>query len=304
MKLTRASLFILRVITGCACLASATFVLAVCGANLGPSATPTSDFVIHSDGTATHKPTGLMWKTCAEGLSDSTCTTGVASRLTWSDALTSATVSTFAGYTDWRLPNKQELESLVDDTCINPAINDTVFPGSPLALMWSSSTQFASWQSALLVDFTNGQTAAVNKRDYLFGARLVRSGQSYDAEALIPPAGRITGSPADGYETSATFTFTSSDNQGTVRHLCSLDGAPISACTSPISYTGLLPGSHRFVLLSYDPVFNFDPNPPIVTWNVLPRPVPTLAPVLLALLSTLVALLAVSCRARFNAAKR
>jgi hypothetical protein len=301
VKLTIKS--ILRTLATCACLAHASVALAVCSANLGISATPTADFVNHGDGTVTHSPTGLMWKHCTEGLSGPTCSGGSALSLYWSPALSAATASTFAGYTDWRLPNKKELESLVDDTCANPAINEAVFPGTPLDSAWTSSTHEGYSTDGFAIWFANGASVALNKQNSQRVLRLVRNGQSFDAEAVVPPAARITSGPADGYETSASFTFTSSGNQGAVGYLCDLDRAGLRACTSPISYTGLLPGRHTFVLLAYDPVFNFDPNPPTFTWNVLPRPVPTVAPVLLALLSMLVALIAVSRRARLNAAK-
>jgi hypothetical protein len=56
-----------------------------------------------------------MWKQCAEGLSGATCQTGSAQTFTWANALAHAEASTFANYTDWRLPNVKELSSLVED---------------------------------------------------------------------------------------------------------------------------------------------------------------------------------------------
>ena len=44
-----------------------------------------------------------------------------------------------AGFSDWRLPSKIELESLVDDGIAAPHINQTSFPGTPLSNFWTSS---------------------------------------------------------------------------------------------------------------------------------------------------------------------
>jgi len=92
-------------------------------------ATPTSDFTDNGNGTVTHTKTGLMWKRCAEGQTwdGSTCT-GNGTGMNWSDALTTAEGATFAGHSDWRLPNVKELYSIVETCGGGPAINQTVFP--------------------------------------------------------------------------------------------------------------------------------------------------------------------------------
>ena len=98
-----------------------------------PAATPSSDFIVHNDGTVTHKKTNLMWKVCAEGQSwNAGSCTGTPSISTWDNALqnpqTLNVSGGYASYTDWRLPNRKELFSIVELKCYNPVINEEVFP--------------------------------------------------------------------------------------------------------------------------------------------------------------------------------
>jgi hypothetical protein len=89
------------------------------------------------------------------------------------------------GYNDWRLPNKNELESLVERRCHDPAINAAYFPnvfpdGSVfLQQFWSSSpyTGFPFDDHACTVDFGYGQVRAREKRFAAGAVRLVRAGQ-------------------------------------------------------------------------------------------------------------------------------
>lgn len=166
-------------------LTSAVHAANVCPPNRGPSATPTSDFVVHGNGTVTHAPTGLMWKQCNEGLSGAACNIGTATKPVWGAALTSAKNSTFAGYDDWRLPNKQELESLIDDTCYLSSINDTVFPGTVGTESWTSTTQYLGAAGAWTVNFQIGTNSGANKSDASYVAvRHVRGGQAFDGVRL------------------------------------------------------------------------------------------------------------------------
>ncbi len=107
--------------------------------------TPDSRFTVHGDGTVTDLRTGLMWKQCNEGLSGSNCS-GTSLKFTWQEALQKAETlnagAGFAGYTDWRLPNIKELDSIVELSCQSPSINETVFPNTPtdtVNYFWSSS---------------------------------------------------------------------------------------------------------------------------------------------------------------------
>lgn len=84
--------------------------------------------------------TGLYWKKCAEGLSGENCTEGTAQAMTIESALQLAKTTREATGQAWRLPNIKELRSLVEESCTNPAINETVFPNTPWSGYHLSST--------------------------------------------------------------------------------------------------------------------------------------------------------------------
>ena len=154
-----------------ALLASATTYAATCPGNVGVTPTPTSAFVVNANATVTHTTTGLTWKQCIEGMSGIGCATGTQTRGRWYAALTAAKNSTFAGFSDWRLPSNQELQTLIDDTCYSPAINDAVFPGTPNVPSWTNTTLAPLPSYAGHVDFTHGEIAnATLPADILFGA--------------------------------------------------------------------------------------------------------------------------------------
>lgn len=138
--------------------------------------TPTHLFTSHNDGTVTDSRTGLMWQQCSVGQSGAACS-GKAVTYTWQDALHYAqnlnANGGFAGYTDWRLPNIKELSSIVEDQCVDPAINATVFPNTPSRLFWSSSPVADVSYDAWYVIFLNGVTSNDDKDSGNY-VRLVR----------------------------------------------------------------------------------------------------------------------------------
>lgn len=112
-----------------------------CNANIVATA-PDSEFEVHGDGTATHTPTGLMWSVCLVGqthMFGGACD-GTPFEKTWEDAHFLASSETPGGYSDWRLPNVNELVSILELQCENPAMNTTVFPGvSDAFMLWTST---------------------------------------------------------------------------------------------------------------------------------------------------------------------
>ena len=184
--------------------------------------TPTSAFVNNNDGTLTHSLTGLMWKRCAQGLSGASCATGAATPMTWSAALAAAVADTTAGHSDWRLPNKKELESIVEFCGYSPAINQTLFPATPAWVFWSGSSYVPSPTSAWNVHFFYGFTFVYDKTYGLY-VRLVRGGQSFGSfDANHPLQSTLD---IDGNGTADALT----DGLLVIRYLFGLRGASLIA---------------------------------------------------------------------------
>ncbi len=156
-------------------------------------ATPDVNLTDNGNGTVTHGPTGLIWKKCVEGYTDNNCTTGAATTYTWRDALQRSTL-TFASQTDWRVPNRNELLSLVETACSSNTINTTRFPNSPpSATVWTSTPLgVGDPVSAWAVRFGDGRLESKDKSSQSY-VRLVRSGaatnQTFSKAANLPTGG-------------------------------------------------------------------------------------------------------------------
>ncbi len=194
-----------------------------CPTNLGATSTPDTDYVINADETVNQHSTGLMWKRCLEGASGTNCATISGGGGNWNAALAASVNSTFAGYSDWRIPNRQELESLVNETCYLPAINTTVFPGAVGAYTWTSTPYSGQPGRAWMVNFEDGESCA-----YVSGCgattaggaiRLVRGGIGY-YDALAPLACRLD---IDGDGTHVAQI----DGLLILRHLLGITGIPL-----------------------------------------------------------------------------
>ncbi|MEY6433347.1 DUF1566 domain-containing protein [Thioalkalicoccus limnaeus] len=136
---------------------------------------PPSRFIVLEQHSVEDTTTGLQWKRCSEGQdwSGGTCT-GAALRLNWHQALAHAEGSSFAGHRDWRLPTREELASIVEPACVEPAIDLAVFPGTPSYAYWSATPFEYFVRLAWGVYFNSGRTG-YSPRDFgYFHVRLVR----------------------------------------------------------------------------------------------------------------------------------
>jgi uncharacterized repeat protein (TIGR01451 family) len=138
--------------------------------------TPTSDFTDNGDGTVTHQKTGLTWMRCSLGQTwtGTTCS-GTAQTYSYYNAIQQT--ANFAGYSDWRLPNIAELQTIVERDNYYPAINTELFPNTPSDVFWSSSPYVGSASYAWFVYFSYGNVSG-SIRDSAFPVRLVRASQS------------------------------------------------------------------------------------------------------------------------------
>lgn len=92
---------------------------------------------------------------------------------------------------------------------------------------------------------------------------------------LTPPTTVVTQKPpALSNSTTATFEFNSPDTTATF--LCSLNGAPSQACTSPVTYTGLADATRTLLIQAVDPAGNLDTQAQPITWTVDTTPPDTL----------------------------
>lgn len=155
-----------------------------------PETTPVADFLDHGDGTITHRKTNLMWKVCAEGQTwNSGNCTGSATGYDWQEALQipqTVNVSNggfggdfggeFAKFTNWRLPNIKELNSIVELKCFDPAVNNTIFPSiTSTSDIWTSSPDSMDSTLTLGVMFLEGFSFS-DLRDNSNTVLLVRDG--------------------------------------------------------------------------------------------------------------------------------
>lgn len=127
-------------------------------------------FVDNGDGTITDKATGLMWAKDGNGAG---CNNGAT--IAWGAAITFAEGLTFAGYSDWRLPNIKELQSIVDYGTSNPAI-DSSFTNTQSGTYWSSTTSAVTTVVAWYVYFGSG-LVDLDVKSNPYYVRPVRGGQ-------------------------------------------------------------------------------------------------------------------------------
>jgi hypothetical protein len=95
--------------------------------------------------TALDTVTGRMWQRLVP-----------AESYTWQQAKDYCDVLELGGYSDWRLPSRIELVSIVNYTKSDPAIDMATFPGATSAPFWSLSVYAGESCAAWYVHFTFG----------------------------------------------------------------------------------------------------------------------------------------------------
>jgi len=104
-----------------------------------------ANFTGNGDGTVTDSDTNLVWQQTDDDTGH-----------TWEESLDYCNDLSLAGNSDWRLPNIKELESIVDATSYDPAIDTRYFPGAHASLYWSSTSYASNPGFAWFVNFRYG----------------------------------------------------------------------------------------------------------------------------------------------------
>lgn len=97
--------------------------------SLNPPNNVTSQFTDNGDGTISDNTTNLVWQKVPN--SDT---------ITWEQALIYAENLTLGGFSDWRLPNIKELQSINDERLVTPSVSTTFFPNIGIKKYWSSTS--------------------------------------------------------------------------------------------------------------------------------------------------------------------
>ena len=107
-------------------------------------------YIDNGDGTITDKVTNLMWQKENE-------------RYNWDTALNFCNNLTLADYSDWRLPSKKELMSILNYGTYSPSIDQTFFPDTGIWYYWTSTDHAYDPSNAWLIWFLYGTAFYDNK---------------------------------------------------------------------------------------------------------------------------------------------
>ncbi len=97
--------------------------------DITPPPTISAHFIDNGNGTITDNLTNLIWQKAPN-----------TDTLTWEQALNYADTLSLNAFTDWRLPNIKELQSINDESIVNSSVSNTFFPAIGINKYWSSTT--------------------------------------------------------------------------------------------------------------------------------------------------------------------
>lgn len=124
-------------------------------------------FTNNLDGTTTDNVTSMMWQQQDDG------TTRI-----WDYAMTYCSGLSLGGHTDWRLPARMELMSILNDGTYSPSINTAYFPNTKSSYYWSSTFFASTTSNAWTVSFNDGLSSYGDRTSTNYYVRCVRGAQT------------------------------------------------------------------------------------------------------------------------------
>jgi hypothetical protein len=187
--------------------------------------------------------TGLVWQGCLAGYSGDNCETqskvDSEYRFMWQNAVSYCDSLSWGGYTDWRLPDPYELQSIMNYGSSFPKIDTAAFWDKDGVTVWSSSTYLYNEYSAWRVDFGSGWVIEGGKAGGI-NVRCVRSGpfKAQSFEVLDDSGDRVVRDSLTGLEWQGCVAGLSGD-------LCEIGSALETNWKEALSYCeGLSWGGH------------------------------------------------------------
>jgi len=127
---------------------------------------PAPRFTDNGDGTVTDSLTGLMWLKDAGCLKKSWSNTLNIIAEFNSNSFSHSCLGYTANYTDWRIPNVKELESMINYDVSDPAgwLNSAGFTNVKYSSYWSSTTSQKSAAQAWMINMQKSVKLLKNKK--------------------------------------------------------------------------------------------------------------------------------------------
>ena len=208
-----------------------------------------SRFLDNNNQTITDTLTQLIWSKDANAPGPSGCST--ATTMTWQAALgyvACLNSNTYLGYTDWRLPDKVELQSLVNYGQSDPSswlnsqgFSNVNFEPFTTDFYWSSSTDASSTGNAWIVIL--GGPILKKPKTGTFYAWPVRGG--------INPVPTISGTLATTLNVGTAYSFTPSSTNATSFSITgNIPGLTFDTTTGTLSGTPTTVGTYKNIVIT------------------------------------------------------
>ena len=147
-------------------------------------------FIDNGNGTVTDTRACLTWQQTGMDIDGD----GTPDKLTWEQALEAAENLELGGHDDWRLPNRKELQAVMDYSHPGFYMDTNFFPHSSEPYYWSSTTSGFSSQ-AWMVSFNYYYGVYATSKTSSYYVRAVRTASCQPVISSISPGSGYSGSP-------------------------------------------------------------------------------------------------------------